>query len=113
MTSENIPQLIRNRALVDHPTCTNCNGGGLLDLHHMDGNCSNHDPANLLVLCRSCHGRLHHKQRRDNPATYLCRQCGSEFTSPASAGAWYCQTCRKLRKRESQRRSRKRYRQNL
>lgn len=30
-----------------------------LDLHHKDFTKSNHDPENLMVLCRSCHKLLH------------------------------------------------------
>lgn len=37
------------------PRCGETSG---LEVHHIDGNPSNHDPANLLVLCAVCHARV-------------------------------------------------------
>lgn len=34
-----------------------CGGTSGLTFHHIDGNPSNHDPANLLLLCAVCHAR--------------------------------------------------------
>lgn len=36
-----------------------------LDVHHIDLNKKNHDPNNLITLCRSCHSKLHSKIRRE------------------------------------------------
>lgn len=36
------------------PSCANTAD---LVIHHIDGNPSNHDPANLLAMCSVCHGR--------------------------------------------------------
>ncbi len=33
---------------------------GELVIHHIDWGKTNHDPSNLMTLCRGCHARLHH-----------------------------------------------------
>lgn len=35
-----------------------------LDLHHVDFTKTNHDPSNLVVICRSCHKKAHAKHKR-------------------------------------------------
>jgi len=48
---------IRNRA---NGECELCEKKvGCLDLHHADFSKTNHAPDNLMVICRSCHKRLH------------------------------------------------------
>jgi hypothetical protein len=44
-----------------------------LDIHHVDGNPRNNDPANLSLLCRSCNVALSNRARsRKNPPSVLC-----------------------------------------
>ena len=33
-----------------------------VDMHHLDEDCSNHDPDNLMALCHACHQRVHGKR---------------------------------------------------
>lgn len=42
---------------------------GWLVVHHIDGFKSNHDPSNLITLCKSCHLRIHrnHVDLSENP----------------------------------------------
>jgi 5-methylcytosine-specific restriction endonuclease McrA len=40
--------------------CEQCGGTTNLDTHHKDFSKTNHDPANLIVLCRSCHKLAHY-----------------------------------------------------
>lgn len=50
------------RARKDAPkaaACQTCNGRRNLDLHHIDCNPRNNDPANVMTLCRSCHRKWH------------------------------------------------------
>lgn len=50
--------------------CAKCLGGKLLSIHHIDGvsywNSKNPNNSldNLILLCASCHHKLHHEQRR-------------------------------------------------
>lgn len=41
--------------------CTLCNINNDLVVHHIDLNKENNSLDNLVVLCRSCHAKLHHK----------------------------------------------------
>lgn len=48
------------RGFVDLECCAECGATGVvLDVHHIDENHQNNDPANLMVLCRICHGKKH------------------------------------------------------
>lgn len=38
--------------------------GGILDVHHIDGDDTNNNLDNMISLCLSCHQKLHHKERR-------------------------------------------------
>jgi len=49
-----------------------------LDVHHLDENSLNNDPANLIALCRSCHLRQHRKM-------VPCSICGNP-----QKGLGYC-----------------------
>lgn len=44
-------------------TCEHCGlqdeDTRLFDVHHLDGNHANNDPANLATLCPTCHRRAH------------------------------------------------------
>ncbi len=48
------------RDLVDLSACSNCGrSDAVIDVHHVDDDHSNNDPANLEVLCHQCHGKRH------------------------------------------------------
>jgi 5-methylcytosine-specific restriction endonuclease McrA len=45
--------------------CSECGSGGVpLQLHHVDGNVQNADPANLRPVCVGCHRRAEHRRRQ-------------------------------------------------
>ena len=44
--------------------CEHCGSAINLDLHHKDFQKTNHDPNNLLLLCRSCHKKVHAEHRQ-------------------------------------------------
>jgi hypothetical protein len=44
-------------------TCQQCGSTENVQVHHKDYNQRNNDPANLAVLCRTCHARIHGKDR--------------------------------------------------
>ena len=53
--------------LIMHKTeCERCGKTGKLDIHHRDKNWNNNEPENLQCLCRSCHMKLHAKERTKN-----------------------------------------------
>lgn len=39
--------------------CEICGSTKNIDVHHKDGNCHNNSSDNLMVVCRSCHLKLH------------------------------------------------------
>ena len=43
----------------DRWTCAGCGRHAPLEVHHVDGDPSHNDPANLTTLCRRCHIREH------------------------------------------------------
>jgi len=75
-------------------------------VHHVDGNKTNNDPRNLMVLTRAQHSALH--TRLDNPNPPLragqwskrwkaCRGCGTTAQKHYAQG--YCESCyRSLRR---------------
>jgi len=58
--STDIPADIKRRIKVEagfRCSVWRCGGTSGLESHHIDGDPSNHDPANLLLLCAVCHDR--------------------------------------------------------
>lgn len=47
------------RKLVPEGPCAACGKPDAIDVHHLDGNHTNNDPANLQRTCRSCHTKAH------------------------------------------------------
>lgn len=41
--------------------CEMCGSKKNIDVHHIDGNYQNNTPENLMILCRSCHMKIHRK----------------------------------------------------
>lgn len=64
-TSRKIVYLIENR----EAKCQLCGAIRNIDIHHIDGNYGNNHSENLMVVCRSCHMKIH----RQKP---VCRICG-------------------------------------
>jgi 5-methylcytosine-specific restriction endonuclease McrA len=61
------PTLNRASVIASHPYCEQCGTTARLEVHHIDGNWKNNQPANLQVLCRTCHrgpGNSVENQRR-------------------------------------------------
>ena len=48
--------------------CEKCGATKNIDVHHIDGDWHNNNPKNLIILCRSCHSKLHHPKGK----CYLC-----------------------------------------
>ena len=42
--------------------CRKCGKAGMLEVHHVDHNPTNDDPANLVTWCRGCHV-AHHRPK--------------------------------------------------
>ncbi|MHA1852529.1 MAG: HNH endonuclease signature motif containing protein [Candidatus Heimdallarchaeaceae archaeon] len=40
-------------------SCYFCNKKTFINIHHIDGNKENNSIDNLIVLCRSCHNKIH------------------------------------------------------
>ena len=59
--------------------CEICGSTSNIDVHHKDGNRTNNNPENLVLLCRSCHMKEHRKTR-------FCKICGKV----ADGGLGYC-----------------------
>lgn len=66
--TDRLRQSIRER---DNFSCQKCgltsselDGKMALDVHHIDRNKSNHNPQNLITLCRACHIHVHETDSR-------------------------------------------------
>lgn len=55
----------RARQIMPRETCEECGTTERLHVHHIDRTPSNNDPANLSVLCTSCHMKLHWREDYD------------------------------------------------
>lgn len=62
MTGELDDHLVADVMFASDRTCCLCYvKGKQLQVHHIDENSSNHDPLNLAVVCKDCHGDVHHR----------------------------------------------------
>lgn len=64
-TSRKIAYLIEGK----EEKCELCGSTKNIDVHHKDGNYRNNSIENLIVVCRSCHMKLHRPKA-------LCKICG-------------------------------------
>ncbi len=53
--------------------CQQCGSTNCLDVHHKDYDYTNNEPDNLILLCRSCHTKLHREK--------FCIICGDKHSS--------------------------------
>jgi len=74
-SARKIVYLIEDREKI----CEICGSIGNIDIHHKDFNHQNNNPDNLMLVCRSCHMKIH------NPKS-VCKICGK----PAK-GHGYCE----------------------
>lgn len=58
-----------NELILQKNQCEECGKTGRIDVHHIDGNCRNNTPKNLMALCRSCHMKKHKEKG-------MCVVCG-------------------------------------
>jgi len=66
---------------INHWNCERCGklqekGGINLSIHHKDKNNRNNELNNLMILCKSCHRKIHHKMNFEDK---LCLFCGKMF----------------------------------
>lgn len=50
---------LKNALIMKRTECEKCGKTGRLDVHHIDGDYTNNSIDNLLVVCRSCHLKIH------------------------------------------------------
>lgn len=50
---------LRRQVLQRDPACQDCQSVARPQVHHVDGNAANNDPANLVRLCQWCHAQRH------------------------------------------------------
>lgn len=74
-SAREIEYLINGREKV----CEVCGSTRNVDIHHKDGNHQNNDESNLMLVCRSCHNKIHKPKA-------ICKLCGR----PADGGRGYC-----------------------
>lgn len=75
----------RARKIAQPKECRDCGATTKLHVHHDDRDVTNNDPANLIVLCASCHLRLH--WREDRAARMASILAGTR--QPSSDGSRY------------------------
>ncbi|MBO5968444.1 MAG: HNH endonuclease [Clostridia bacterium] len=68
----------RARQLLPSGCCEKCGSNQNVDVHHKDGNPLNNSLDNLQRLCRSCHTKIHRRQK-------TCLICGAK-----AKGYGYC-----------------------
>lgn len=69
---------LRMEYFIGHDCCQKCGEEDSLDVHHIDENPYNNDLENLILLCRSCHMKVHRPKS-------LCSICDSPHK-----GLGYC-----------------------
>ena len=111
MMSNQLPGSKRKETLreYDHE-CEFCGANGGLEVHHIDGNASNHDSDNLIAVCHECHMNIHYPERDDcdNPERFREwndkilprdeRKTGDELSSTSGSvyektGSFRCSDC--------------------
>lgn len=74
--------------------CAHCGGTKTRQIHHIDHDPMNNALSNLMVLCSSCHGRLHSNERWANHAKKrACANCGTEFMYARARKKTCSRTC--------------------
>ena len=66
----------------------------VLQIHHIDGNHSNNDNSNLMVLCPNCHSQTDNycsKNRKKTSKKDYCKNCGKEISRINVTGL--CSNC--------------------
>lgn len=78
--------------------CQKCGTSNNLHVHHIDGDKTNNDLANLVVLCRVCHGKRHFKRVNplDGPTTQKARRrlrASGLYNKVIEAAGFKCEIC--------------------
>jgi len=60
----------------EDPVCLCCDADSSLDVHHVDGNPTNDDLENLVVLCKSCHRKVHNGKRETTTMSMMVDRLG-------------------------------------
>lgn len=70
------------RGIIARTKCEECGATSDLVVHHKDENPTNNAKANLMVLCRVCHGNLHNPKMRPLQRCVICgRQPAKNYKS--------------------------------
>ena len=75
------------------------------DVHHIDRNQYNNDIANLQLLTKAEHNKIHKaiksKRKPDKKSTFTCAVCGCEYEAVSRGNNTYCSIkCKKIAERE-------------
>jgi len=79
--------------------CSKCNSRVRVSIHHKDRNRLNNIKENLILLCNSCHSKLHLEEDRER-----CKKCGRMFNK----GKHQCPTKKEYSKMAKGRKERER-----
>lgn len=62
--------------------CELCGSNKHVDVHHKDRNPNNNDESNLMLVCRSCHNKIHNHKN-------MCKLCGKPVKGHGYCGMHY------------------------
>lgn len=90
--------------------CQDCASNRSLQVHHIDGDPSNNDESNLILLCKPCHSDRHLKQGEINAAALIlsnrvyaervskiCPVCNKQFSPKLKRQVCCSKRCKGLR----------------
>jgi predicted nucleic acid-binding Zn ribbon protein len=69
--------------------CGECGATSQLHAHHIDGDPSNNDPANIETLCASCHLRWHWRHGKKAKPRAVCAVCSTPARKHGFCGKHY------------------------
>ena len=77
----------REKAIEEYgEECSICNSTRNVEVHHIDGDHSNADIDNLLVVCGPCHGDIHSPNRKGMPHDKFTNHLPQESVFGSSDG---------------------------
>lgn len=79
----------RARRIQPKDRCEDCGTDERLHIHHKDRNPANNTPANLAVLCSSCHQKLHWREDREYRVRRIRESAGDATKRRYDVGKQY------------------------